>query len=100
MAAPHYGFTGTDDPPVRDSVHWEWPVQALPPPPPPLAQGAGGGGDDAGGPTLSDAQVRRWHEQRFLVIDGVWPAGLIAEVRALPAMNSRRRGSGAAVQIH
>ena len=35
MAAPHYGFTGTDDPPVRDSVHWEWPVQALPPPPPP-----------------------------------------------------------------
>ena len=69
MVAPHYGYTGDDDPAMRDIVSWESPVQAMP------------GRDGATLPTLSDTQVRQWHEQRFLVLDGIWPADLIAEVR-------------------
>jgi hypothetical protein len=89
--APHYGYAGLDDPVVRDSVAWEVPAPAA-------------AGD---GPTLSAAQVRQWHGQRFLVIDDVWPRELIAEAveqwealqpapsAALPAAEAKAAGAPA-----
>ena len=66
-AAPNYGWTGESDPPERDELAWAVPVQANPI-----------GATD----TLTPAQVRQWREQRYLVVDGIWPTELIAQEAA------------------
>jgi hypothetical protein len=72
MAAPHYGVAGCTDPIDTDRVTWEHPVSAL----------HVGGPADGSVPTLSAEQIGQWHWQRFLVIDGIWPAELVAEAGA------------------
>ena len=65
--APHYGALGgaAKPPPVLDQVQWCEPTPALP----------HGHAD-----VLTPQQVRQWHEQRFVCVDGIWPADLIARV--------------------
>lgn len=66
MSAPHYGFTGDDDPADRDVATFEYPCQAV-----------NTSVEDGSAPVLSDAQIEQWRSERFLVIDGVWPTELI-----------------------
>lgn len=67
--APHYGALGgaAKPPPVLDQVQWCEPTPALP----------HGHAD-----VLTPQQVRQWHEQRFVCVDGIWPADLIAREAA------------------
>lgn len=66
MSAPHYGFTGDDDPVDRDVATFEHPCQAL-----------NVAATDGSEPVLSPEQIEQWHSERFLVIDGIWPSDLI-----------------------
>jgi hypothetical protein len=76
MSAPHYGYTGDDDPAKRDLPTFEHPCHAC-----------NSAAEDGSEPVLSVEQIKQWHSERFLVIDGVWPTELIqaagAELEAL-----------------
>ena len=65
MAAPHYGALGggVPEPQALDRVAWAEPTPALP---------------HSHHDVLTREQVRQWHEQRFVVVDNIWPAELIA----------------------
>ena len=65
MAAPHYGALGggVAEPPALDRVAWAEPTPALPHTHPDV---------------LTAEQVRQWLERRFVVVDNIWPAELIA----------------------
>ena len=71
LQAPHYGYTGADDPAARDVVEWEQPVQAL------NREVTDGSAD-----VLTPEQIETWHSERYLVISGIWPAELIAVAAA------------------
>ena len=69
MSAPHYGFTGDDDPTERDIATFEYPSQAL-----------STGVDDGSAPVLSDEQIKssvQFQEQWFdsVVMRGPLPEG-------------------------
>ena len=63
-AAPNYGYSGDADPAERDTLSWAVPVEANP-------QGHAD--------TLTPEQVQHWHNHRYLVVNGIWLAELIAE---------------------
>jgi hypothetical protein len=69
--APHYGYTGEDDPPTRDVASWEHPSCAI-------NLGVTDGSTDV----LTAEQVEKWTTERYLVIDSIWPQELIAAAAA------------------